>query len=794
MFSWIFKKKKIATPVAATPTAQVTAQAAESAKQARQANATVWSDRVSRALGDDNALLALAKDAPSVDVKLAAVRALTQETTLKLAEREFRTHDRRVHQVAKQRHAEVKALRETNERAADLLRHGAALLGEPLIPANRLVELDRSWQALDAALISPDQQAAFEALSAKLTATLQAHTEHKATVQRWTAQARQTITQVHATCLTTAAKRPSSDELAQAHDAVQQALNTMPDDAGLAVLRTSLQSAQSDVIAMLEEPVAQPEPLPQPVATEPPTAEPPAAKRAPAREKPQRMTADTKAAIDALLSQAEAALAEGQVAQAHQPLTALDTLGPLEAAQRTRLTFAQAEVARLKGWQQWGGGLARDELVLDSEALAKATAAEAGSPPPMQIKAHAEAIDDLRRRWKELDRLKAATSQPLWERFDKALQAAYLPVAAHLAQMEAERQSNLAQRHALLDALDAAPLPNGSEPAAALDDTSAEHAPWKDVIRALDQFQTAWRKLGPVEHTTPRKAQKTLFERMSASLARLESPLKEARRVAQTQRQALVARAKALSPDARGGEMVAQVRELQAQWQQHARTLPLARPIEAALWTDFKAATDAVFAQREAAFSARDVIFKENETARVALIERLENLGVDTPLADIKRSVAEVDSAWRHAGEASRANGAALDARYRAARADAQALITGHAQRLWQAHCDALLDTLTLREAQTSQEAHSNGDADAALLQLEIMLDLPSPAEHQAARREFKLLAMKAALEGRQAPGPATGRLDPLIAKVLGPLPLSAAQCQRLRQLLSALRAGSPRN
>ncbi|MES2089105.1 MAG: DUF349 domain-containing protein [Pseudomonadota bacterium] len=902
MFSWIFKKKKIAPPAvtaaAALATAQAAANAEAAAKQAQQAAAAVWSDRVSRAQGDDTALLALAKEAPSVDIKLAAVRALTQEASLKLAEREFRTHDRRVHQVAKQRHAEVKSQRETLERATGLLQAATALLKESVIPVNRLVELDRNWQSLDAALLSPALQAEFATLSAQLTATVQAHSEHKAAVQRWSSLAQQTITQLNADCLGVATEHQPPEALPPSRNAAQQLLDTMPDDARLAALSTALQSAltkatqleerlaflaqlqqvppatevgaDSDAAILTDETVrlesATHEALdeaaltpPAPPAAPSPTAvarwqalpsiadaeltralndrfeawqraqaprpAPRADKRAPAREKPQRVNPDNRAAVEALLSQAEAALAEGQVAQAHQHLMALEHLGEVDATQRTRLSLVQAEVARMKGWQQWGGGLVRDDLVIDAEALARTTAAatEAGEPI-LQIKAHADAINELRLRWKELDRLKAATSQPLWERFDTALKLAFAPVAAHLEQLEAERQTNLAARHALLDTLDAAPLVEAIPPT----DTAAEHAPWKDVIRALDQFQTAWRKLGPVEHTTPRKAQKALLERMTASLARLESPLQDARRVAQTKREALVARAKALNPDARGGEMVAQVRELQAQWQQHARTLPLARAIETTLWADFKAATDAVFAQREAAFSARDAVFKENEVALLVLIERLEGLHADAPVADIKRALAEVDVAWRQIGETTRVNGAALDARFRKARADAQDLVTGYAQRQWHTTCDTLLDKLTLCEA---QEAHSETDvdtrwsalpalpplweraltqrktaasasppstddkaADTALLQLEALLDLPSPAEHQAARRDLKLRAMKAALEGGQKSGGPQANLDQLTADVLATQHLSAEQRQRLHQLIAGLRAGAPRS
>ena len=63
------------------------------------------------------------------------------------------------------------------------------------------------------------------------------------------------------------------------------------------------------------------------------------------------------------------------------------------------------------------------------------------------VKAHAEAIDKLRERWKELDKLGGATSKTLWLAFDGALKAAYAPVAAHLEKLKAARNENLAARN-----------------------------------------------------------------------------------------------------------------------------------------------------------------------------------------------------------------------------------------------------------------------------------------------------------------------------------------------------------
>ena len=99
-----------------------------------------WAEQLRAAAGNDEALLSVAKSAPFIDIKHAAVQALMSEDALKRAEREFRNHDRRVHREAKQRWEAKVAEREARAQAAQLLETATALVQESNIPANRLVE------------------------------------------------------------------------------------------------------------------------------------------------------------------------------------------------------------------------------------------------------------------------------------------------------------------------------------------------------------------------------------------------------------------------------------------------------------------------------------------------------------------------------------------------------------------------------------------------------------------------------------------------------------------------------
>ncbi len=908
MLSWLFKKRVgVAAPKEAiSPQPNPQAQADTKARQADDAKA-LWRPRLQSAQGDDAALLGVAQAAPLLEIKLAAVEALASEEALKQAERAFRSHDRKVHGLAKRRLVAAAAQREARARATQLIATASAWAGEALLPANRLVELDRDWQSLDANLLDAAQCSEFAALRDRLGAALRERGEAEQRAKRWSADANRALDALQVGCAEAAAAG-SAAGLAAHCQAAQALCDARPDEPATAALADALQAALQTAARVdarlafldaLDHPAAEPEPSASPAvepqqvsgdeAVEPPTGEPPPtaaiddlppappAPTAAQRWRELEPLADAELArvlndrferwqrrqlsarraapvpravpavatpprpeqllrLDALLRLAEAALAEGQTGPMQRHLQAVDAAFEAingnghDDALRARHQALHAERARLKGWQQWGGGLARDGLTNEAEELARLTLAaadpEAIGTAKLHLKAHGEAIHSLRLRWKELDRLGASASQAQWQRFDGALQAAYQPVAAQQAALKAARHDNLAAREALLDALDAAAV---DAPSANTDDMAAH---WKEQLSALERFHLAWRQLGPLEHTVPAGARSGLQRRVRGSVERIEAPLQEARRAAEAAREQLIVRAEALlqgpAPDPQLRDAVAQVRDLQAQWQQHARTVPLPRALEAALWARFKAATDAVFARRDAAFGARDAELAANLAAREALLERLTALDGDTPVAEMQRTLAEVDRAWRQPVELPRGAAGALDARLRDAHAAALKLLADGARARWQAQCDALAATLERCEAREDGIAGAGADdapqpalpgelppawaqalaercarpaeagplAGAALedllLQLEAALDLPATAEQQAARRDLKLRAMKDALEGRAASNPGSTRGTDALPAALCQGRLTSVQRERLRALIAALRRAAP--
>ena len=843
MLSWLFKKRR----GPAAPTTGTVLQAPEPVERKlppAEAGRPEWAARLASAQGDDAALLRLAQTAAPLDIRCEAVAALRAEEALKRAERELRGHDSRVHRAAKLRWVAAVAQREARARAHALIDVATALAGEALPAANRLVALDRDWQALDASRLGADQHAAFTELRGRLNATVQAQGEQQHRVHRWSIEAGQSLTglqpgaadaadAIARRCEAAAALRASRPEV-PATAALDQALQ--------AAIEAAQQAATGAEEARLREPAA--------VAVDPGAPEP-AAFAAPIRAASNHSPDQLRRLDDqvsALMNQAEAALAAGRVAELQHHLQAVDTAlrgmsaTPLSSTSlsdtlRTRRQALHAECARLRDWQRWGGAQAIDALVAEADALAASTLAAADPPigaatgpaTRLHLKTHAAAIQALRQRWGETGRAGASADPSRWHRFDAALQTAYQPIAAQQALMKAARQDNLHARQVLLDALDAL----DAVPVAPAD---ASPVNWKAQLHALGDFQLAWRQLGPVEHTLPASARGALLQRQSTSLERIEAPLREARREAEARREQLIVRAESLArelaseparnPVAR--EAVPRVRELQAEWQQQARLLPLERAAEGALWARFKAATDTVFAQREAGFNARDAEQRASLAARELLLARLLSITDDSSAADVRRTLADVDRAWRQPIELPGAAASEIEARYQGTRAAVTQALAGREQRGWQARCDTLVAKLGLceeREAGALPEGDLAGRwaacaalptawqnaleqrwlqpvapgplAESAqedrLLQLEAALDMPATPALQAARRGLKLRALKAALEGRATHEVSleTQRAEWLAAALRQALP-GAAHAQRLRAVIAALRSLPP--
>ncbi len=742
------------------------------------------------ARSDDEALLRLVHEAPDIDLKLAAIEAITREEGARRAMRELREGDKRLYRAAKSRWQAISGKRKSTARANALIADARALLEQEFPPVNRAVELDRAWSALPADLLDAELREQFAALSAELGARARARGEGGQALTRWLAAADEAIGRLRGSLAGVAHGDLPPDAAQSLAAGLIELLGGVPDardarciektdaaNRALALASSVVQRAEF-LLALPASGVADeagdkarigewreiPE-VPE-AGLQEVLAERFAAWRNASLEE-RRLAHDARRArererIEADVQAAEAALAAGQVAELARLMAPIERAlkrGSPNAALGRRVAALHAGLSRLRDWQRWSGRQGREQLLAEAQVLERAAAGN------VALKAHAEAIEKLRERWKELDKLGAPASQGLWHAFDGALKAAHAPVAAHLEKQKAAREQNLAARKRIID--DLALAAQKELPVAA----------WRAIARALEDAQAAWRKLGPVEHTVPRKAQhgeQGVIARYAAARQALEAPLEAAYRQAIGERERLVAAAKELAGSGRR-DTIDKARALQAQWQAQAKALALPRRDENALWSAFKAATDAVFAERDAARHAKEAEFKARAKAREEAAAR--------DAAAARRRV-ELAAAALHARfdaltaamalcrevETSDAPPAELDARWSALRDLPPA---------WRTKLEARL---------RGTGAKSGESLSDLLLKLELACGIDSPPEFAAQRQRLKLLALKHAMESRRPAGSSLQDLESwLVDAAATPRPDEASRV-RLAAIVAAVR------
>ncbi len=874
MFENIFKKD---TMLDSTPGGAALQTGAQTAPGISGEELQSWRDKILAAKSDDALLLQLAHQAPTVELKLAALQALTHEDSIKQAMREFRDQDKRLHRAARSRWQAASGRRVAITEAQALIESARALLEQESVPANRIVELDRAWAALNAGVLEAALPVEFAALREQLGTKVRARGEGGQAIARWLVAVDNAIEQLSASLASVAQGDMPPTIPATLAANLLELLGSVPDAIDARCIEKT--EAANRALALASSVVQRAEflqSLPASGAVDetneklkieqwrgfPEVAEAGLqavlarrfadwrnagsgerqrehdARRAHEHEVGAEQKKLRLSAIQHEVEAAEAAHAAGNLTELTRLMTVIDRVlkpSPVNIALTQRIESLRQEQQRLRGWQRWSGKQGREQLVAEAQALA------ASASGKVAVKAHAEAIEKLRERWKELDKLGGATNQTLWLAFDGALKAAYAPVAAHLEKLKAARDANLVAREQIVDALVQAAaklLPVAQE---AITSAPGAAPNWRAIARALEEAQTAWRKLGPVEHTVPRKAQKgdnAVTARYTQATQALEAPLKAAYREAAQQREALIAAAKNLvAPETVARDVLDKVRALQTQWQANAKALTLPRRDENRLWTEFKTATDAIFTARDAARAAKETEFSGKIKALEEIIASLTALPLASTAPEIKRAIAEADTAWRAAAEVPKPQATKLDVRYRAARDATSKRVGNLAVQASQARFDGLIAAIALCEereqagerasdletrwnavenlpavwkakleerfrgsdlAQLSPQSSTQPGSKSAnqsaeglpdlLLNLEVACGIESPNEFLAARQHLKLRALKNAMEGRQTAATTPADIERwMLAAAATPLP-DAVSRERLAKVIAAVR------
>ena len=531
--------------------------------------------------------------------------------------------------------------------------------------------------------------------------------------------------------------------------------------------------------------------------------------------------------LHAALHEAEQALAAGQLHEARLAADRARALkvhaGLLPKPSVQRLSRVVQQLTELERWEKFGQQNARVQLCERAEALVQATT--------LAPAALARDVQQLRADWKKLDEQHAGVPKPLWERFDSACERAYAPAARHFAEQAALHKQARKQREEFIE-------------------VAAVHAPtllteprdWRGVERWLRETETAWRgsTLGSVEPGTWKK----LDARLKAALAPLHAELSAARKQARQEREALIAEAEALAAKGTERDLPSRVKDLQARWQAHAKSVVLQQRDERALWERFRTACKAAFDARTGSRKEEDRRKHGQRKALEELCEQLETLAqsTDPDEAEVRRVQREVQERWRNAAAESGPVPAAIEARFRAARTGVEELLRGRSRRLeaavWESRlakerlCEQL-DALVLQEGSADASAadpvrqrwselqslsadwesrlaerrdaalRALADEDArydlverigecaperhdALLELELMFGIPSPADLQAERLAVQVKELRDRFK-RTTSGGATSGPDLLLKWCALPGVTQARDRQRCEKIIAAL-------
>ena len=675
MFDFLFKR---ATKPVVSPTTPVVQSAAVVPQVARDA-ARAQAEKIAH---DETASVDFLLLCEFADARLIAAQSIHSKEALQRVAKAMRNSDRRVARLMQSRLDALQARHQVDELAKECVRDATSMSTQPYLTAQKAGELDRRWTTLAAPSTALQdtfnaarsviaerliQQAELQrklidtqaCLRRLVDRTLQIaadelHTElarHEADIEQFGASIELVNVPKNLLDQCKSAVMIARETLALQRQREQQSATlvallsqweAMP-AASLdpAALQREWQRA-SGVIDVLPEVKARWSTLLASVAANRPakivttTASFDAAAAAPVE--------DHSPTFIAALQALEQALAQGSLQQAQDAdrrLRALSSAAAITAAQTARLSRLRAQLGQLQSWARWGGTISREELQKAALALPQQT---------LTVVELAKKIGNLRQQWKSLDATSGPAFKEAWQLFDAACTTAYAPVAEHHRVLDEMRRTNSETAQRQIAAIDEAA------------DQLLLQVPidWKIIGQLCQRSQQEWQRIGPTE----RRDKQALDRRFQMALQRLLQPLGIAQKAEQALREQLITSAQQLG--AREPGTLDVIRHLQQQWQTRANAVPLERRAEQALWLRFRAACDAVFAQRKESAVADDQQRHENLRLREALCVALETAGGETiePLAALLR---DSSAAWSACGAVPRTAQDTIDKRYRQA-------------------------------------------------------------------------------------------------------------------------------
>ncbi|MFZ5560412.1 MAG: DUF349 domain-containing protein [Pseudomonadota bacterium] len=369
-----------------------------------------------------------------------------------------------------------------------------------------------------------------------------------------------------------------------------------------------------------------------------------------------------------------------------------------------------AEALReLKSWAGFAVQPKKEELIARMQALG----AHAMDPDD-----RADAVHALQEEWKTLGVADPAVEQPMWERFKAAGDAAFEPCRAHFAAQREQRAASLEKRSALCRQLEAYQAGLAGLADAAID--------WKKHEAILGAARKEWQQCPPGDRHRTRPVQ----ERFQRALDALEQRLHDVRQRHEAEKRRVVARTRELLTAADLRAACDEARRLQQEWKSIGQA---PARVDHKLWLAFRAACDALFARREEEFKTRQAERDASLQQAEELIAALEKRATESA-QDSAAEASRLETAFA-ALELPREKAQALRQRFGKARRQLEESRRQQAAAAREEKREGVVRAWEGRAAETAAAQK----AEQLLLDLEILLELPSPEALQDTRRERQM-------------------------------------------------------
>ena len=644
-------------------------------------------DDILSTITDQQALAAIANEAPSAQVRKAAAERVTERSAVESMLKGAKGKDKNVYKVAKSRlavfKAEDDALAQRHAHLASICNDAERHAKKPFdhLYTHKFVSLEQDWQAHEADA-TPELQARFdnaiancqkiidaeidkgkaaalaEQLANSMVASIEAATQAVNQVaqalydgqnldtdalaqlkEQLSEQSQNVQAQINNGQSSSSksneqqkAQQKAQQTFYQASEATHALLKLVEQDGTISTLVATLNSQEKEAAESTRKAISAQLNIRHNLPTlQSEIADTAKAAIAQWQQQQNDIAAKRKALIGQvsdLIRRANIAANSGQVRRARGIAKELNEkraeLTDIPLGIANKLELLDETMTKLGDWHDFAVTPKKEALVEKMTALQSSELA----PDDLADKIHA-----LQDEWKVLCKGGQNQDEELWQAFQQSADVAFEPCKKHFAEQAEIREKNAEQRKALTQQLEQYH-----------EAYNWEQAVWKDVEQTLRVAKDTWKTLWPV----PRQQQKELQSSFDAALDKIYGEMNAAYEVVKQRKLQLIELAEKATQHSDPKRAAEDIKQLQQNWKQAGRTF---RKTDQQLWTQFRALCDEVFNKRQTIFdeanAERDQLIAQANT----LIDQLEAIAQEdgeklqtqgSEISDLKTAFAEL--------------------------------------------------------------------------------------------------------------------------------------------------------